>query len=101
MKAPHRKEFLKDDQIRCNEWKLDHTYYLELGISNFYGNVSSEPVYKDEIREETLAEAAKMYVFMLHCPDKYGSINDELQFFDELFRESSKEAIIKTLGIVY
>ena len=94
-----RAEFLQDG-IQCEEWKIAHSYYLQLGLANFYGNVTSEPVYKDEISEETLETAAKMFVFMLHCPDRYGTINDELNFFDELFREKSKETIIKTLGSI-
>ena len=93
-----RKEFLKDSSIQCQEWKIAYSNYLQLGLSNFYQNVTAQPVYKDNISEETLSVAAQMFVFMLHCPDKYRSINYELNFFDELFREHSKETIIKTLG---
>ena len=93
-----RKEFLKDSSIQCQEWKIAYSNYLQLGLSNFYQNVTAQPVYKDNISAETLSVAAQMFVFMLHCPDKYRSINYELNFFDELFREHSKETIIKTLG---
>ena len=95
-----RKEYLQGNSIECEveDWRIARTYYLLLGLSNLYGNVTTEPVYKDDITEETLETAAKMYVFMLHCPDKFGSTKSEMNFFTELYSEQSKETIIRTLG---
>ena len=60
--------------------------------------MTTDPVYKDDITEETLETAAKMYIFMLHCPDRFGTTKSEKNFFTELFSEQSKETIISTLG---
>ena len=95
-----RKEYLQENSIECedDDWRFSHTYYFMLGISNFYSNVSTEPVYTADITEETLETTAKMYLFMLHCPDRFGTTKSEMNFFEELYREQSKETIISTLG---
>ena len=99
-----RKDFLQSDSIECDEkdWRFARTFYFLLGLSNFYGNVNTEPVYKEDITEETLETAAKMYIFMLHCPDRFNTTKAESKavsnFFKELYSEHSKETIITTLG---
>ena len=55
-----RKDFLQGNSIECDEddWRFARTFYFLLGLSNFYGNVTTEPVYKEDMNEETLENSA-------------------------------------------
>ena len=53
-----------------------------------------EAIYKDEMTEETLNEAAKLYHKTVSCPD---ADPDSVQFYEELFEKFPPETVVVTL----
>ena len=64
-------------------------------ISRKYEDVSLEPVYKDQMTEETLSVASEVYFEMIFCPN-YDP--ETVQFYENLLQNFSLESILKTLA---
>ena len=60
-------------------------------------DVSIEPLFPD-IKEETLGEAARIYFYMIHCPDNIEKSLYLKKFYDDLIQQQSLKTIILTLG---
>ena len=46
-----RKELLKERPLQCGDWKVAFSHNVQLGLSSIYGNVTSDPVYRDQVSE--------------------------------------------------
>ena len=68
-------------------------------ITEMFGNVSTDPIYIDDITEETLELAGKIYFGVAFCPDIFVE-NETDQFYRNLFENEmfSLETILKTLA---
>ena len=53
-------------------------------ITEMFGNVSTDPIYIDDITEETLELAGKIYFGVAFCPDIFVE-NETDQFYRNLF----------------
>ena len=64
-------------------------------ISRKYEDVSLEPIYSDQITEESLSIASELYFQMIFCPN-YDA--ETLRFYERLFQHFALETILKTLA---
>lgn len=64
-------------------------------LNSAYPNITKDPIYLDEISEETLEIAAKIYFRTIFCPD-YDVLT--LKFYQELIENFSLETVLKTLA---
>lgn len=60
-----------------------------------YGNISDEPIFKNEITEEILETSAILYFGVTFCPDYDPRIQ---QFYERLLKNFPTETIVKTLA---
>ena len=63
-------------------------------IDKRFGNISMAAIYKEEISEENLKIAARIYFEIVFCPDSDLQIVD---FYRNLFQNFALETILKTL----
>ena len=70
---------------------------IEEMITEKFGNMSEDSVYKDNITEESLEAAARIYFGIAFCPD-IGAQNETHQFYRDLFTKFSLETVLKTLA---
>ena len=81
---------LKKQKARCTTGLDNEDLFLEK-----YGNVSEEPIYKNNITEESLEIAAKIYFQIVFCHDyDLASLN----FYQNLFENFPLETVLKTLA---
>ena len=66
-------------------------------VKKNYEDVSIEPLYP-AIKKETLGEAARIYFYMIHCPDNIEKSLYLKKFYDDLIQQQSLKTIILTLG---
>ena len=69
-------------------------YFKQNPLSERYENVSYNSIYKDEITEETLEMASKIYFGIVFCP----SAPEIVTFYQEMIYNRSAETVLKTLA---
>ena len=92
-------EVLDDDKkdkvvdIDCRPGK--HSSSVSERLWGMYENISTDPIYVEEISRETLETTAQIYLGMTFCP----SSQDIVQFYHDLFLSTVPlETVLKTLA---
>ena len=91
-----REEKMRDMSRGCTEAK-EKMKFQDL-ISKRYENITTEPIHKDDITEETLEIAAEIYFTVVTCPFQNSRISSILQFYRNLFETQSLETALKSLA---
>ena len=63
-----------------------------------YDNISSLPIFKENITAETLSMAGKMYFYLIHCADISAENVPWVSFYVDLFERHSLKTILITLA---
>ena len=86
------KHFLDDVVRQCTTDKFSQK--IEEKIIEKFGNISTEPIFADEITEDSLEIANSIAFKIFFC-----SFNVELlRFYQKLFKNFSLETVLKVLG---
>ena len=94
-----------DDFPSCGRGKtggmLHNKYIISLSkdVKKNYENVSFDAPYPT-IKNETLREAARIYFYLIHCPENVEKSLDMKTFYDDLIQKQSLTTILLTLGIL-
>ena len=64
-------------------------------ITSRFGNISMEPIYKDEISEENLKSATEIYFSLVFC---HKMDSTRVSFYQNLFLSFSLETVLKTFA---
>ena len=79
---------------------LDLRYITSLykQVQTGHENVSLEPLYPDTITDGTLEEAARIYFYLVHCPENIVAGLEVKRFYDDLIQLQSLKTILLTFG---
>ena len=79
---------------------LDFRYITSLykQVQTGHENVSLEPLYPDTITDGTLEEAARIYFYLVHCPENIVAGLEVKRFYDDLIQLQSLKTILLTFG---
>ena len=83
-------------QLKCTKGR--YSPQLEEAVSDQLGNVSSEDIYRKEVSQETLQQAAEIYIYLVHCPDNYYPILSLKGFYTPLIEKSSLRTLLLSLA---
>ena len=74
---------------------------IEQNIKEKFGNISTQPIYADEIKEESLEIATSITFGIYFCSSDLESYNRDFElkkFYQELFEKFSLETVLKVLA---
>ena len=83
-------------QLKCNGGK--YSPRLEEKLYDQLGNVSSDEIFRHEVSQDTLEEAADIYIYLVHCPDNYHPIMSLKGFYSRVIEKSSLRTLLIVLA---
>ena len=84
--------FIEDVATQCTTEKFSQN--IEKKMIEKFGHISTEPIFVDEITEESLEIANSIAFKIFFCSSKV----ELLKFYQELFENFSLETVLKVLG---